>query len=166
MAKTVASMARAARDRDRIRTLLGARRGGTTRAEVADILDMDNSRVSFALRRLRQMGEVAIHGHPLREIPLYTLADDPLTRPIARKVATEKRRTLYRTRVRIILAALEDGPKRHATLARLCGASKAERRFGILDTLQRMVAEGLIERTGESVRARYRKRQPSRVAAA
>lgn len=155
----------AAAVRERILTLLAVRRGGSTRAEIADILGLDRAATLRALQLLRCRGQVAMHGRRLAEVVRYTLPDDPLTRPVARNTGAKSRPTVYPDRVRIVLAALEGGPKTHATLARLCGASKTERRFGILDTLQRMVAEGLIERVGRSVRTRYRKAAPKRIAA-
>ena len=140
--------------RTRILTLLAARRGGTTVREIVDILDIPYADVKYAVRRLLHHKQVTQHGHVRREVPRYTLPDDPLTRPIAPIATSEARLKLYRQRKAIVIAALAKGPRSHRHLARLCGVQGS--RPGILGTLERMRVEGVIERMGESVGAKYR----------
>ena len=144
-----ARMAASALMQERITAVLTARKGGTTLAELADVLVAKPSSIVKPLRKLVSAGRATIHTQGGR-IARYTLADDPLTRPLDPCRTPEQRWAKHRRRRAIILRTLAEGSRHKATLARLCKVDD------LGWTLARMVRDGEIEMVGEGIATRYR----------
>ena len=69
--------------RQQVLRLLAMRKGGTTTAEVANILDIKRGTAKIWLAALVTSGHVVRHGNIRTQVTRCTLKDDPLTRPLA-----------------------------------------------------------------------------------
>jgi DNA-binding MarR family transcriptional regulator len=137
--------------RKRVLSLLAIRKGGTTRAEMQDILDLPRSKIAYLLAHMCDAGLLTKHDDSKRRTPRYTLPGDPLTRTLAPLRAN--RFAEHERRSACILAALVGRTATKVGLARAAGVEVADRIEG---DLRRLRSAGKVEMVGAGVAARYR----------
>ena len=119
---------------------LRATPGGQTLAEVSAALGITHLAAFARLRNMIAAGHVMRHGKLKRDVVVYTLAGDALTREVVRVHAARS----YSTHVPRVVAALADGSRTSPEL----GVSRR--------LLARMAREGIVVRMGEGPDARFR----------